>query len=141
MSDGRADAPPSKPEPYAAALMGTRHVFIRDLVIACEIGAFHHERGASQRVRFNIDLAVTEDAVPIDDDLRNVVCYDELVAGIRRIAAAGHVNLVETLAERVAAMCLADARVRIARVRVEKLDVYADAASVGVEIERFNRLR
>ncbi|MHA1598894.1 MAG: dihydroneopterin aldolase, partial [Alphaproteobacteria bacterium] len=45
---------------------------------------------------------------------------------------------VETLAEDIAAMCLDDARVRSARVRVEKLDVFVEVASVGVEIERFN---
>ena len=45
-------------------------------------------------------------------------------------------NLVETLAERLAGICLQDPRVRSARVRVEKLDVFADAVSVGVEIER-----
>ncbi|OYV35424.1 MAG: diguanylate cyclase, partial [Acidocella sp. 20-61-6] len=50
--------------------------------------------------------------------------------------AAGHVQLVETLAERLCEVCLADARVLIARVRVEKLDVFADAASAGVEVER-----
>jgi 7,8-dihydroneopterin aldolase/epimerase/oxygenase len=43
---------------------------------------------------------------------------------------------VETLAERIAALCLSDRRVRVARVRVEKLDVFPDATSVGVEIER-----
>jgi 7,8-dihydroneopterin aldolase/epimerase/oxygenase len=43
---------------------------------------------------------------------------------------------VETLAERIAEACFRDRRVITARVRIEKLDVYADAESVGVEIER-----
>ncbi len=117
-----------------------RRILIRDLILACGIGAHRHERDARQRVRINLDLAVREGTEPIADDLRNVVCYDEIVGGVRRLAGSGHVNLVETLAERIAALCLADARIRIARVRVEKLDVYADVASVGVEIERFNQL-
>ena len=116
---------------------GLRRVFVRDLVLPCEIGVLRHERGARQRVRINLDLSVLDER-PIQDDLRNVVCYDEIVTGIRRLAEGGHVNLVETLAERIAGMCLADARVRIARVRVEKLDVYEDVAAVGVEIERLN---
>ena len=45
---------------------------------------------------------------------------------------------METLAERVAEACLRDPRVRVARVMMQKLDVFADAASVGVEIERRN---
>jgi dihydroneopterin aldolase len=44
--------------------------------------------------------------------------------------------LVETLAERIAEACLADPRIHLARIRVEKLDIFADAASAGVEIER-----
>ena len=123
----------------AAATAGLRRILVRDLVLHCEIGAFRHERGARQRVRINLDLGAREEAQPTADDLRNVVCYDEIVSAIRRLAEGGHVNLVETLAERIAAMCLADSRIRVARVRVEKLDVYPDAASVGIEIERFNR--
>lgn len=119
---------------------GLRRILVRDLVLDCEIGVFRHERGARQRVRINLELAVREAEMPVADDLRNVVCYDEIVSGVRRLAEAGHVNLVETLAERIAELCLADARIRRAVVRVEKLDVYPDAASVGIEIDRINRL-
>jgi dihydroneopterin aldolase len=139
-SDLRTTARPLAAEPASEGLGGYRHVLVRDFVLDCEIGALRHERGARQRVRINLDLAVREEMQPIADDLRNVVCYDEIVGGIRRLAEAGHVNLVETLAERIAAMCLADARIRIARVSVEKLDVYPDIGSVGVAIERVNQI-
>lgn len=119
---------------------GLRRILVRDLVLQCEIGVFRHERGTRQRVRINLDLSAREEEVPVADDLRNVVCYDEIVSGIRRLAEGRHVNLVETLAERIAAMCLADARIRVARVRVEKLGVYPDVGSVGIEIERINHL-
>jgi 7,8-dihydroneopterin aldolase/epimerase/oxygenase len=119
---------------------GFRRILVRDLELHCEIGVFRHERGTRQRVRINLDLSAREEDLPLADDLRNVVCYDEIVSGIRRLAEGGHVNLVETLAERIAQMCLADARIRIARVRVEKLEVYPDVASVGIAIERINHL-
>ncbi len=119
---------------------GLRRILVRDLVLHCEIGAFRHERGVRQRVRVNLDLAARDEGAPLGDDLRNVVCYDEIVGGIRRLVEAGHVKLVETMAERIAEMCLADARVRIVRVRVEKLDLYPDIDSVGIEIERINPL-
>ena len=57
-------------------------------------------------------------------------------AGIKAIIDAGHINLVETLAERIGDFCVADPRVLSARVRVEKLEAVAEAASAGVEIER-----
>ena len=68
----------------------------------------------------------------------NVVCYEGLVSGVRNIVDSGHVGLVETMAEEIADMCLDDIRVRSVRVRVEKLDIFDNAESVGVEIERFN---
>jgi len=125
-----------QPLRIADAGTATRHVFVRDLILPCSIGVHHHEKHGPQRVRVNLDLAVQEETLDLEDDLTNVVCYESIVAGVRRIATTGHVNLVETLAEQVAAMCLDDRRVRVARVRIEKLDIFPDATSVGVEIER-----
>ena len=127
--------------PIADAGQGLLHLFVRDLVLACRIGVEEEERRAPQRVRVNLDLAVAEaaDAAPPDaDDPARVVCYGDLVRRVRAAATARPVRLVETLAERIAAVCLEDARVRSARVRVEKPDVFADAAAAGVEIERRN---
>ena len=115
-----------------------RRVFIRDMVLAASIGVYPHEQSARQRIRVNIDLLVPEvsNAGIGADELNRVVNYERVAQSVRRIVAAGHVMLVETLAERIAAACLADHRVELARVRVEKLDVFADAAAAGVEIER-----
>ena len=129
-----------QPRNIADARAAIRHVFVRDLVLDCSIGIHPHEREARQRVRVNLDLAVREGETNghLDDDIGNVVCYEKLTDGVRDLVSREHVNLVETLAEDVAAMCLGDNRVRSARVRIEKLDIMEDAVSVGVEIERFN---
>ncbi len=124
------------PVGFADAAAHLRHVFVRDLVLNAKIGVWKRERGAAQRIRINLDLAVREGDTPLGDQLANVVRYDLIVTAVRRLVAKGHVNLVETLAEKMAALCLEIPQVRTARVRIEKLDVYVDAASVGVEIER-----
>jgi dihydroneopterin aldolase len=129
-----------EPLKIADAAAGLRHVFVRDLVLDCNIGVHQHEKGRVQRVRINLDLGVSESAEH-HDRLENVVCYEDIVIKMRAIAADGHVNLAETLAERIAAVCLQDPSCRSARVRVEKLDVFDDAGSVGVEIERFSNIR
>ena len=113
-------------------------IFVRDLELPSLIGVHRHERDGKQRVRINLDLAVEDAADGVDDRLAGVVSYEQLIDKLRALVAAGHVNLVETLAERIAELCLADKRVRAVTVRVEKLDVFSDAASVGVEIERAN---
>ena len=129
----------------ADATRATRRMFVRDLVLEARIGVYAHEQGRTQRIRVNLDMAVEDGgAANISrpavgaDELGRVVDYDTMITAVRDVVATGHVQLVETLAERVAEACLKDARVRIARVMVEKLDVFADAASVGVEIERRN---
>lgn len=122
----------------ADARHAVRHVFVRDLMLEARIGVHRHEKKKAQRVRINLDLAVREGPRAASDRLADVVCYETIVNGIRALIGQGHVKLVETLAERIATLCLQDRRVESARVRVEKLDVFADAQSVGVEIERFN---
>jgi dihydroneopterin aldolase len=130
---------------YADAARATRRMFIRDLVLTASIGVHPHEHKARQRIRINLDLSVLDDGAQNlsrpavgADDLARVVDYEAIVNNVRAVVAAGHVQLVETLAERLAEICLADDRVRLARVCVEKLDVFADAAAAGVEIERRN---
>ena len=127
-------AQPDRIRQTASGGPGTREVMIRDLVLPCRVGVRRHERDAPQRVRVNLKLVVDE--TPLHDRLEDVVCYDDIVDHIRRVATGGHVNLVETLAERIADGCFADARVRSARVAVEKLDVYSDATAAGVRIIR-----
>ena len=129
--------------PIASSARALRHVFLRDLVLVASIGVHAHEHAAPQRVRINVDLGVEDDgALPLSrrpvgrDELARVVDYEKVADTVRTIVSAGHVRLVETLAERIAESCLADRRVHLARIRVEKLDIFADAASAGVEIER-----
>ena len=138
MTATASSSPNVHPLRIADARTEIRHVFVRDLELTARIGIYKHEKKEPQRIRINLDLAVSEGAAPSEDKLSEVVCYENVVDGVRKIIADGHVNLVETLAERIADMCLEDPRVRIARVRVEKLDVFPDAASAGVEIERFS---
>jgi dihydroneopterin aldolase len=95
-----------------------------------------HEKRKRQPIRINVDLTVCEEKSLTADRLADVVDYESVVDGIRALVSSGHVNLVETLAERIAAQCLEDPRVLAVRVRVEKLAAVQDAASVGVEIER-----
>jgi dihydroneopterin aldolase len=114
----------------------TRLVRVRDLVLPASIGIYDHEKQARQRVCVNVELRVREAEEPLGDDIANVLSYEDIVKGIKAIIAGGHINLVETLAERIAEMCLADPRVESARIGVDKLDIVPEAASVGVEIER-----
>jgi 7,8-dihydroneopterin aldolase/epimerase/oxygenase len=110
-------------------------VFVRDLVLAVSIGIHAHEKRQRARIRVNAELDV-QAPLPERDDFAEALDYESIVSGIKRLADAKHINLVETFADRVARLCLGDPRVSAVRVTVEKLDIYPEAQSVGVVIER-----
>jgi dihydroneopterin aldolase len=113
-----------------------QHIFIRDLTLPALIGVYIHEKENPQPIRINLDLAVKENMTANKDRLADVVSYEEIADGVRKLIASGHVNLVETLAQQIADICFSHQRVQTVRVRVEKLAVFEDAVSAGVEIER-----
>jgi dihydroneopterin aldolase len=116
-----------------------RQVFIRGLELQAHLGVHAHEKAAPQRILVHVELAVEDESAAIGigpDDLSRVVDYERIVQAARDAVARGHVMLVETLAETVAAAALVDPRVQLARVSIEKPDAFPDIASVGVTIER-----
>jgi 7,8-dihydroneopterin aldolase/epimerase/oxygenase len=120
----------------ASAKARVRHVFVRDLECMALIGIYDHEKVKPQRIIVNIDLSVQETDGPMEDEISHVVSYEIIAKKVEGILDEGHINLVETLCEKIAQSCLKDKRVLAARVRVEKPDIIPNARSVGVEIER-----
>lgn len=125
---------------YADALRGSRHVFIQDLILDSLIGIYEHEKNQPQKLIININLNVREDRGQQSDRLESVVCYEQVVRDIQKLNAEGHINLVETFAERIAELCLRDKRVLAVRVRVAKPQAFDECKAVGIEIERLQNL-
>lgn len=105
-----------------------------DLSLTMRLGIHPHE-AVPQRVLISVRMTVDYPAVPDDDAIDRVLDYDFVRDGIRALVAGHAFALQETLVERVAALCLADARVSEVWVRSLKPDVYPDAR-VGCEIVR-----
>ncbi|MGB1117631.1 MAG: dihydroneopterin aldolase [Parvibaculales bacterium] len=127
----------------ASATRGLRRVFIRDLVLPARIGIHDHEREQAQPVIINVDASVEEAVEGADatttGTIADVVCYETLTEQIKQVLAGGHIDLVEVLAEEIAARLLTDPRIIRLRIRLEKPEAIAEAAGVGVEIERLSR--
>ena len=125
------------PEARAMALPGgglRDRISLRDHIVEVDIGAFQQERGHTQRVLFNVVVEVRPAQKPLNDDVDLILSYDRITWAIATELAAERLNLLETLAERVAERILAEpAAVRVF-VRIEKLDV--GPYKLGVEIVR-----
>ena len=101
---------------------------------AVRIGVHDFERGAPQRLWFDVDLCVRlahDEAAR--DDIRDTLDYDFVREVIAQAVGQQHHELQETLCDAVLAAVLRRPEVQAARVATRKPDVYADSASVGVE--------
>ena len=101
-------------------------ISLRDHVREVEIGAFQAERGTTQRLRFNVVVEVVALDEPVDDDVDRILSYDRVTEAIGAELAAERLNLLETLAERVALRILHEPQAMRVFVRIEKLDRKAD---------------
>lgn len=113
-----------------------RRVLVNDLELVASVGVYEVEHRYEQRILINLDLDVHDDYDGRSERLTDVLDYAVLLETVERIAQSRHFKLLETLAERIAEACLADARVLTVRVRVEKPDVRAAVRSLGIEIRR-----
>lgn len=118
----------------AAAELSGDFIFVRDLVLDCAIGAYPEEKGVTQKVSFTVEAVVAPHVRSLDDAIEEVPSYDDIITIIRGLVAEGHINLVETFAERIAARCLEDRRIASVLVRVGKLE--RGPKAVGVQIVR-----
>ncbi|MFE3837761.1 dihydroneopterin aldolase [Pseudogemmobacter sonorensis] len=109
-------------------------ISLRDHVVEADIGAYQKERGQKQRLRFNVVVEVRPPRAPLEDDVDRILSYDRITEEIAAELAQSRVNLLETLAEKVAERILAEPQAMRAFVRIEKLDVGPYA--LGVEIAR-----
>lgn len=111
-------------------------IFIKDLLLRCIIGIHDWEREKKQDVLVNIELEADCAAAGKSDDFKDAVDYRALTKKVIALIETSQFYLVEKMAEEIAGLCLADPRVELVRVRVEKPGALRFAQSVGVEVER-----
>lgn len=126
------------PELRAEALpMGQRpadRISVRDHQVEVEIGAFQAERDVTQRLSFDVVVEVAAHDGADSDDVDDILSYDTVTEAIMAELAAERLNLLETLAERIAARLLAESQPQRVFVRIQKLD--RGPGKLGVEIVR-----
>lgn len=109
-------------------------IHLRDHVVAADIGAFHSERGRPQRLRFAVEAELSEPVVGAEDHVDRILSYDVLTAAVADGLADRRYDLLETLAERIAAQVLVHPRAARVSVTIEKLD--RGPGALGVTLVR-----
>ena len=106
------------------------------LGIACRghHGVLEFERREGQTFVIDLVLGIETGLAAASDDLRDTVDYGSLVASVKAAVEKDPVDLIETLAQRIADVCLLDARVEWTRVTVHKPDAPIDATFSDVTL-------
>jgi len=119
------------------SLQPTTRIFVRGLLIQASIGVHPHEYEETQPIIVDVELDMSGMDAPKDDRLHETLDYGIVAEKAEEIALQAHVQLVETLAERIADWALSyDARGQSCAVRISKPQALLKAESAGVEILR-----
>lgn len=116
--------------------MSTDHIFIRDLRIDTLIGFHKRERLVPQTISIDLEIGISNEAVFSSDRVADCIDYDRVASRIAELAGGQHYRLVETLADRIARVLLAEFGASRAKVSIAKLGVLKNASRVGVTVER-----
>jgi len=111
-------------------------IYLRDLRIETIIGIFDWEREIKQTISFDLDMAADIRKAAASDAIEDTLDYKALSKRIIAFVEASSFQLVETLAEQVAAIILDEFNVSWVRVRLDKVGAIRGASGVGVIIER-----
>ena len=135
MNQQTPDSRPDFASDFSSATRGLRHVFVNRLAVEASIGIHRHEKQNKQTIWLTVDAAVLENT-DAPEDIEDVVCYENICKIATALATEGHIDLVETMAERLADRLMEDPRLVQIRVQIEKPEAIAEAASVGIAISR-----
>lgn len=111
-------------------------IFIDDLEVHCVIGVHDWERSARQKLLISLELITDLKPAGDSDDLARTIDYSRVATDIEALAASGRFQLIEALAESIAAHLLTQFSLPTVRVAVRKPAALTRAAAVGVRIER-----
>lgn len=111
-------------------------IFIRKLLLETAIGVHQWEREQRRVLRLDLELGTDIRAAAASDDLRQTLDYQAIADAVRSLVAQRQVQLLETLAEEIAALLLQQFPVRWLRLRLQKHGVPSGATAAGILIER-----
>jgi len=113
-----------------------KKILIKELILDLKLGYYDFEKEKSQKVKFSLEIDY-EDRKPTNDkDIKSIVNYGQVVKLITKLAKNKHYNFLETLAEDVFDVLFKDKRIAKIMLKIEKLEIIKECASVGIQITK-----
>lgn len=111
-------------------------IYLHGLEVDAVIGIWDWERKIRQKIVIDLDLATDIHRAASTDDVADTLNYKQVAKRVQQFVADSEYKLVETLAENMAAIIIAEFAVPWVRVRINKPGAIRGSRDVGVLIER-----
>jgi len=113
-----------------------KKILINELILDLKLGYYDFEKEKSQKVKFSLEVDYRDKKPSNDKDLKSIVNYAKIVKLIKKLVKNKHYNFLETLAEDVFDELFKDKRIDKINLKIEKLEIMKDCASVGIQISK-----
>ena len=112
-----------------------KKILIKDLIVEKIFGYYPEEKIKTQKLKFNIELELSQKLAFDDRNLKSIVDYDDIIRLINSILDR-KINFLEILGELIAEEILKNEKIEAIELQIEKLDILKTGGSVGFEINK-----
>ena len=115
-------------------------VLIKNLILDAFVGIHEYEKKKKQKISISLELDVKDNISEVKHKIENFVSYEIIIKKIKKLVSKRHIDLLETLGEKIFKICFEDERIISIKLKLEKIEVFKETDSVGIEIfrERMN---
>ena len=113
-----------------------KKILIKELILDLKLGYYNFEKDKTQKVKFSLEIDYEDKKPTNDKDIKSIVNYAQVVKLISKLAKNKHYNFLETLAEDVFDVLFKDKRIAKITLKIEKLEIIKECASVGIQITK-----
>ena len=113
-----------------------KKILIKELILDLKLGYYNFEKDKTQKVKFSLEIDYEDKKPTNDKDIKSIVNYAHVVKLISKLAKNKHYNFLETLAEDVFDVLFKDKRIAKITLKIEKLEIIKECASVGIQITK-----
>ena len=103
-----------------------RKILINNLIIDASVGVYEHEKQNKQKIIVNIQLLLSNDSEPKQDNLKSTQDYSEFRKCLIDIIQSQHFQLLEILVEKIHSTLMVNSHVIGAKVNISKPNIFND---------------